>query len=106
MKKIFTVLAASTMVLGASTAAFAQTESAMDAAVRINACNSFPIVNARYLESGRLEVVCPAGSLSGGTLATTGLTTTTGVAIAAGALVLWFVLDDDGTATTTTGPGA
>lgn len=105
MNKIFAVLAASTMVFGASTAAFAQAETALAAAARTNACNGAPIVSARYLESGRLEVICPAGSLSGNTMAATGLNASTLAGATAAALILFLILDDDGTATTTS-PGA
>lgn len=95
MKKIFTALTASAMALGGSTGAFAA-ETAMQEALRINACSGSPTVSARYLETGRLEVTCSAGALSN-----TGLNSTTALAVGAGLLILWVILDES-TSTTTT----
>ncbi|MFT4960299.1 MAG: hypothetical protein ACI92Z_001380 [Paracoccaceae bacterium] len=101
MKKIFTLLTAGTMVLGATTGAFAQ-ETALQQAERIRACNDASIVSARFLESGRLEVTCPAGYLGANGLPATGLTSTQIAAGIGAILVIAFIINDDGTTSTTT----
>lgn len=98
MKNIFTALTVGAMVLGGSAGAFAAT-SAMQEAIDVDACGGLKIISARYLETGRLEVTCPASTLSG-----TGLTATTILAAGAGILLLWVILDDSTTTTTTTTP--
>lgn len=100
MKKIFTMLTAGAMALGSTTGAFAA-ESANQAAERWNACGEKKFVSARYLESGQLEITCPAGYLSGASvLGGTGLSA--GAAAVAGIVVIALLVGDDGSSSTTT----
>jgi hypothetical protein len=73
-------------------------------AKQLNPCNGKQFVSAEYLADGRLKVVCPYGSLSGGTgvLAGTGLSGGAAAAIAAGLLLVVVASGDDSTTTTTT----
>jgi hypothetical protein len=99
MKKISSVLIAGAMALGTTTGAFAK-ETADQAAERYDACNDKKFVSARYLESGQLEITCPAGSFSGNPMSQTGLTS--GAAAAAGIIVLALLVGNDGSSSTTT----
>jgi len=99
VKNAFAALASGVLALGLAPATFAQTETAIDHAGRINACGAAPLVSARYLASGQLEVTCRASALSG-----TGLGAGAGVSILAGVIVLAVLAGggDDTVSTTTT----
>lgn len=102
MKKMIAILAATSSL---ALPVFAQQMSADEKARQLNPCNGKQFVSAEYLADGRLKVVCPYGSISGGAgaagvLGGTGLSAGAAAAIGAGLLVIAIAANSSSSTTT------